>query len=109
MIKDRGNIKWSSLMLTEHRKKLKELLAGEEMVKMPELDEQKLTEMNYLLQRSIHENISVSIGYYQNKKISKLTGKIKDFRPVKREILLITPEGKIRNLSLEKIIEVEVV
>ena len=44
MIKDRGNKKWISLMLVEHRKGLEEILEHEDDVDMPVLDEQKLEE-----------------------------------------------------------------
>lgn len=53
MIKDRGNIKWTSLMLTEHRKKLKEIWDHDQDVKRPILDEQQLEVLENKIKEAI--------------------------------------------------------
>lgn len=108
MIKDRGNIKWSSLMLVDHKEKLKELFSGENDLPRPELDEQKLEEMNLLLDKSIHENTPISIVCYQDKRYHSLQGRVKSYDPVKKELVLITSEGVVNHLQLNAIIELTI-
>jgi len=76
MIKDRGNIKWTSLMLTEHRKGLEELFKHEDDVEMPVLDEQKIEELERTLQEAIRNNKIVEITYYNNRRHHNIRGKI---------------------------------
>ena len=47
--RDRGSIKWSSLMLPEHKERLSAWYKEQEYVTKPELDEQKWEEINRLL------------------------------------------------------------
>lgn len=107
MIKDRGNIKWSSLMLTEHREKLRQMIARNEEQEMPEIDEQKLIEMNRYLKESLTKNISLIITYYHDKKFYSLKGKVKEHKPVEKEIIFTTIKGEYKKISLSKIIEVK--
>ena len=107
MIKDRGNIKWSSLMLVEHREELKKLLASIDEIPKPELDEQKLEEMNLTLQQAIRENIAVSIIYYQDKKYNYYQGKIKNYNPITKKFVLARQDTEQKLMS-ENIIEISI-
>jgi len=77
-IKDRGDIKWTSLMLTEHREALKKLKQEESYIEKPELDEQQLEEMNYLIQKAVREKTRVRIIYFKENRIQKIEGVIKE-------------------------------
>jgi hypothetical protein len=77
-IKDRGDIKWTSLMLTEHREALKKLKQEENYIEKPELDEQQLEEMNYLIQKAVKEKTRVRIIYFKENRIQKIEGVIKE-------------------------------
>lgn len=76
MIKDRGNIKWTSLMLTEHREKLEELYEHEKDIKKPLLDEQQLERLDRLIKEADRRQHSVKLVYYQNRQVQEIEGRI---------------------------------
>ncbi|NLM96999.1 MAG: YolD-like family protein [Halanaerobiaceae bacterium] len=76
MLKDRGNIKWTSLMLTEHREKLEELYEHEKYLKKPLLDEQQLERLDYLIKEAGREQHSIKLLYYHNRQIQEVEGRI---------------------------------
>ena len=67
MLKDRGNKKWTSLMLVEHRKKLKKIKDKKDNIN--ETKKQDPQEMNEIFQKAINENIKVKINLNKNRKI----------------------------------------
>ncbi|MFW6029821.1 MAG: YolD-like family protein [Halanaerobiales bacterium] len=77
MLKDRGNKKWTSLMLVEHRKGLEDILQHDEDVDMPVLDEHKIEELERTLKEAIQGDKFVEVIYYKNKRHKKVSGNIK--------------------------------
>ncbi len=108
MIKDRGNIKWSSLMLTEHRKKLEELLERDQDIKSPEIDEQQLQEMDSLLKEAVGKNKEVSVVYYGNRSLNTCQGKITDHNKSLNKIK-IKDSDKTYNLRISNIIDLSLI
>ena len=53
VIRDRGNIKWTAIMLPEHVAAVKQELINLKKVKQPILDEDRLTEIEMMKQWSI--------------------------------------------------------
>lgn len=102
MIRDRGNIKWSSMMLPEHVKLLKEYNKNLKKVEKPILDEQKYEEFNEIMARALNENLILTFTYYEKGEVKKLRGNIHSIDYLKREM-------KINDqlLKLENIIEIE--
>lgn len=76
MIKDRGNIKWTSLMLTEHREKLRELYERDKDIEKPVLDEQQLEKLDSLIREVVQFQAEVKIFYYENHRIRQYEGRI---------------------------------
>ncbi|MGB4006681.1 MAG: YolD-like family protein [Halanaerobiales bacterium] len=76
MIKDRGNIKWTSLMLTEHREKLKELYERDKDIKKPLLDEQHLDRLDFLLGEALRLKANIEVLYYENRRLHYYQGRI---------------------------------
>ena len=101
MLKDRGNKKWTSLMLTEHRDGLREIWNHRDDVNMPVLDEQKLEELELVLQEAIQNNKFVEVTYYKNRRHHKVSGNIK----VKNNYFVI--EGK--RIPVQQIIDIKIV
>jgi len=62
---DRGNKKWTSIMIPELREELK-LLFQEEVVERPELDEQEIERLNRLLMAAYREGRVVRIRYWED-------------------------------------------
>ncbi len=77
MLKDRGNKKWTSLMLTEHREGLKEIWNHRDDMEMPVLDEQKLQELERVLKEAIQNNKLVEVTYHKDRRHHKIRGNIK--------------------------------
>lgn len=77
MLKDRGNKKWTPLMLPEHREALKKLWESRNDIEKPILDEQEKERLDILLQEAIRDQFTVKLLYYQNKRINTLKGKLK--------------------------------
>ncbi len=103
-IKDRGNIKWTSLMLVEHRKKLEKLKKSEGNKKRPELDQQIYEQFDYKIKLALKEKIEVKITYYYNKDYKNITSYIKGFNKQSNSLKLANK--KVSELSLKNIIDV---
>ena len=87
-IKDRGNIKWTSLMLVEHRKKLEELKENESNKKRPDLDEQIYEILNYKIKEAIKKEIRVKITYYQDKDYKTVKSYLKKYDSYQKKLIL---------------------
>ena len=74
MIRDRGNIKWTAMMLPEHVKLLQEWKAQDENVEKPELDEWGLQDLNEQLQIAYANNLEVELSIWKEKRIFKVIG-----------------------------------
>ncbi|MFC3040517.1 YolD-like family protein [Virgibacillus xinjiangensis] len=93
-VNDRGNMKWTSLMLPEHIQMLKDMWEDREARPMPILDEQKLTEINRVLQMAAHDSLPVEIKYYNGRDYLTAKGKISRINPLDNCIQL-EGQGKI--------------
>ncbi|BEH08380.1 Phage protein (plasmid) [Bacillus subtilis] len=108
MIKDRGLMKWAtSMMLPEHNEMLKQLNLEMEKMKRPENDEQKIEAMALIINEAKQGNQLLSISYFENGHISSLTGFVRSFKYIEREMLIKTNEGHIKAVSVDDLIEVE--
>lgn len=105
-IRDRGNIKWTAMMLTEHKDALEKWALETRELSKPQLDEQKLEEMNILLCQSLVEKAPLFITYFYNKKFISLKGIIHDYSPLNKAVSLKNKEGDILTLRLADIIDV---
>lgn len=107
MVRDRGNIKWNSMMLPEHVKLLKEYNEDLKKVEKPALDEQKYEEFNEVISRAAEEKITLEFTYYQKGKIKKLVGKINQMDSLKKEIHISSKAFNHQILELNDILEIE--
>jgi hypothetical protein len=105
-IRDRGNIKWTAMMLTEHKDALEKWAKQTREITKPLLDEQKLEEMNFLLCQSLVEKTPLLINYFHNKKFISIKGIIHDYHPLNREVFLKNEKGDITTLILSNIIDI---
>ena len=53
MIRDRGNIKWTAMMLPEHLRELRKWQAEDDLVKRPDLSEWDLQQIQQEIDRAI--------------------------------------------------------
>ena len=96
--KDRGNKKWTAMMLIEHRKELKKLKEHEDDREKPTLDDQEKEMINTKLQQAIHNNLAIIIKYYEDKKFKTITGTIKKTDVNKGVIFISDKKIKVENL-----------
>lgn len=102
MIRDRGGVKWTSLMLPEHVQLLKDLWEEENRVKRPIIDEQmgKIIEKKIL--NSYQSKKTICVKYYCDGKINDIKGQITQIQQGEGKIQL--KDGRI--LSIKDIISV---
>ncbi|WP_455662729.1 YolD-like family protein [Pradoshia sp.] len=65
MIRDRGKIKWTSMMLPEHVSLLREWAQEDSYEQRNELDEQKIEEINHTIAEAMEYGANVRIRYYK--------------------------------------------
>ncbi|MFW5787264.1 MAG: YolD-like family protein [Halanaerobiales bacterium] len=108
-IKDRGNIKWTSLMLVEHRYKLKKLKKNDENEKMPCLCEEEKQRLNYLFNKCLTENKKVKLVYYKNKSLKKVEGFFTKYNLERKEIIFKKDlEGGLLRISPDNIVDIKI-
>lgn len=106
-IRDRGNIKWTSLMLPEHVKMLRKYI-NEEYYDIPEptLDGQQMDEMNIMVLESMEYHFPLQFTLYKHKRLVQLAGYVHftdhikhEFRVVDfKEVVHIIPLKQIKNI-----------
>lgn len=74
MLKDRGSIKWTSLMLPEHVELLKNLWQEDKKTVKPILDEQELELLNERIIDAASSKKEVTLSVYENGIINKYCG-----------------------------------
>ncbi|MDE5412137.1 MULTISPECIES: YolD-like family protein [Alkalihalobacterium] len=107
MIKDRGNIKWTAMMLPEHVGLLRELKKELTYQKKPQLDEQQLLEMNEQICEGMANNASLIFTYYENYDYHCMVGTVHHFNEQERKLHLIDQFGGKNYLQLDEIIDVK--
>lgn len=76
MLKDRGTIKWTSLMLPEHVEQLKELWKEDEKQPLPVLDEQELEQLNQQCYQAYQQQTRVELCVHEQGYQKQYIGKI---------------------------------
>ncbi|MED3642013.1 YolD-like family protein [Caldifermentibacillus hisashii] len=107
MIRDRGRIKWTAMMLPEHVKMLRDW-AEEDLWESPkELDEQQLEEFNEKVQVAKAMNRKVIIQYYVGHHYKTINGNIRSFDTLQNDIQVVNEEGDIHSIPLAAITDIE--
>jgi YolD-like protein len=107
-IRDRGTIKWTSLMLPEHVKLLRQYL-NEDYYNIPEpiLDEQQLEEINSLILEAMELNIPLSFTIFKDKRLKEVRGHIHYIDHVKHEFRIYDIENTLHILKITSIKDVQ--
>lgn len=107
MIRDRGHMKWVSMMLPEHVKLLREYNENLNKVEKPILDEQKYEEFNEVIYRAVEENVTLEFTYYQKEEIRKCVGTIHCIDYLAKEIRISCLTSTDHTLKLDDIIGID--
>lgn len=105
-IKDRGTKKWTSIMLPEHVKALKQLLADERKEQKPLLDEQHLIEMDQKLTEAVSSGADVKMIVYSQFMKKKVIGEI---TAVQVGYVYIHHREESFKIALDSILDVEII
>lgn len=76
MIRDRGRIKWTAMMLPEHVKLLRDWVKEDQYEQKKNIDEQQLEWMNEVVTKAMEFDQFVTITLYQNHHYEIVIGKI---------------------------------
>ena len=108
MIRDRGRIKWTSLMLPEHVKILREWAREDEWAEKAELDEQRLEELDQIVQTAFAARKQVMIRLFKKQSIRTISGTIEKIEPIERVLRIRTEDGKLEGVPVRSIEEIEI-
>lgn len=106
MIRDRGSIKWTAMMLPEHVELLRQWAKEDSHQEKPELDEQRLEEFNQLLNRSFNEKKELIFTYYKHHTFHKMKGYVIDINTFSGWIRILG-ENEQKELKLDTIIDIQ--
>ena len=108
MIKDRGNIKWQGMMLTEHTNMLKDWKKANDLVQRPDLVEWELTLLAEEIERAFKSKASVKLTYWKDGKLLDNYGKIITIINKEKSIVLEGPCSPTR-YKFEDIMKVHII
>lgn len=107
MIKDRGTMKWTAMMLPEHVQQLRKIWGDDHKVTMPTIDEQQLEIINNTINLAMTEHLLLKITYYDHANYFNTTGYAQKTDPYTSMITILTIKGSTLSIRTNQIIEVE--
>lgn len=109
MLKDRGTIKWTSLMLPEHVELLKEMWRETEKVDKPILDPQELELMNEKLIKAYQEKLEIILTVYEDGLINKCKGMITNVNVPQNQLSIDLKDDVKKLIDFNDIIAVRII
>ncbi|AZU63230.1 YolD-like family protein [Neobacillus mesonae] len=106
MIRDRGRIKWTSMMLPEHVKLLRDWVKEDQYEQQKEMDEQQLELMNEILAEAIEFNQDVTITYYRNRNYEIVIGKIHYWDELSHKLHVVDRFAEVHRISIDAIADI---
>ena len=100
MLRDRGKMKWTALMLPEHIDRLRSWQAEDALPVRREPDEQQLEEWNYVIASAMETHQPVTITHWQSGYPETEEFHIHYLEPEIGQLRVLTHEGVARILSL---------
>lgn len=91
---DRGTIKWTSLMLTEHIAMLKEVWKEDERVKKGLIAMDKAVEIDFLIRRAMNDSLPVQLHYLYGDSLREASVKISALETENKKMRVIKLVGK---------------
>ncbi|MGR3764923.1 YolD-like family protein [Rossellomorea sp. NS-SX7] len=106
MIRDRGRIKWTSMMLPEHVKLLRDWAKEDTYEKRKELDEQELEVLNEVVAEAMEFGKAVSITHYVNHRHEQLIGAIHHADSLEGKLHVVDRDEKVHYIPLTGITDI---
>ncbi|CCU58555.1 YolD-like family protein [Bacillus subtilis] len=76
MLRDRGTIKWTSMMLPEHLTQLKQDLIDVSKIEKPSLVDQQIEEMDLLVSEALEFNKELKFKLFNNGFVENVNGRV---------------------------------
>lgn len=108
MIHDRGGMKWTSLMLPEHKRKLVELYQEQFYENKPFLDEQKKEDLNCSLAEALSNHGVIRVVFFHNRGFHSFVGAVEKVNLLTGKLYLVGEEGHSISLWINKIVDIDV-
>ncbi|MCM3586424.1 YolD-like family protein [Mesobacillus maritimus] len=106
MIRDRGRIKWTSMMLPEHVKMLREWVQEDEYEQEKVLDEQQLEQMNETILGAMEFNYQVAITHYRQHKYEIVVGRICYWDALVNKLHIMDRFESLHRIALSDVVDV---
>ncbi|WP_342025713.1 YolD-like family protein [Cytobacillus pseudoceanisediminis] len=107
MIRDRGKKKWqSAFFMPEHVKMLKQMTNDDKKQKKPQLDEQELEEIGFVVMDSLNYTIPIKVTIWRDGFFHTISGIVDKVDMLMKYILFECDEGKSK-IMIEEITGVE--
>ncbi len=103
---DRGNKKWSAMLLPEHRERLRQMAKDEHKVVRPRLDADQWEDLNYKLQSALMEKRIITMIYFQNNSLVNVTGKVLKHDPITHTLHIQESHNCSLRIKLSDIVDV---
>ncbi|MDP1421657.1 YolD-like family protein [Peribacillus simplex] len=108
MIRDRGRIKWTSMMLPEHVKMLRDWVGEDGYETKRILDEQQLEEMNAVMGEAMEERKDVTIAHYEGNRYQLLIGRIHYYNELTQKLHIVDRFQQAHYIRLSDIADVRI-
>ncbi|PLR99832.1 YolD-like family protein [Bacillus sp. T33-2] len=106
MIRDRGRIKWTAMMLPEHVQFLRDWAKEDTYDAEREIDEQQLELMNETISRAMEFNSPVAITHYRNRQYELVIGKIHYCDELGKKLHVVDRFGEIHRIQISSMADV---
>ncbi|MEH7522038.1 YolD-like family protein [Bacillus sp. JJ1503] len=106
MIKDRGTIKWTAMMLPEHVQSLKEIMLDEQKLKKPELDEQAIEEFELTICEAMEFHRTIIIEVFENGLFNTITGTVHYINHLKSQLILKDDQDYFHHIPFKNLVNV---
>jgi hypothetical protein len=107
MLRDRGKIKWASMMLPEHVKFLRDWAKEDAFEASKEIDEQYLEIMNERILEAVELGKKVMITCYRNHKYETVIGTIHHWNEINQQLNMVDQCEEVQQISLASIVDVQ--
>jgi hypothetical protein len=106
LIRDRGRIKWTSMMLPEHVKMLRDWVKEDTYEQRKQLDEQQLELMNETISGAMEFDQSVVITHFHGNQYELVVGKIHYWDALEQKLQIVDQFDETHQIKLSNIFDV---
>ncbi|WP_075982217.1 YolD-like family protein [Bacillus massilinigeriensis] len=107
MIRDRGRMKWVSMMLPEHVKLLRDWVKEDTYEQRKVLDEQQWDVLNEIVQEAMKYRNHVTMTYYDNHRYEMVVGEIHHWDDLNETFHITDHFGEVHRLRKSDIVDVQ--